>query len=340
MKNRQQQLGVVFKQEPLEYKGTMTCCVTVETVVPQSPAADAGLCPGDTLMLVDSKSVTSMTHVAKIIKSVTAASFSVRIRRMVKNYVITSKQSSSNQKTESKTPIPKSDSTDDLDDFEDFEKIDKKSADKVLEYVDTSRKSRSIVHLESKFKSSDKLPKLLSSSNENVSKLAQTIGNFSLRKRKTSVERGTSTEGGKGAQSSSTPNTPQHLKHTFSSSIFSKNKGVDKTITEDVISTSYTAKNDQTPLDPDKYFTECYETPLFDLDPMIVFNDDHSFKLQDTDKYLNINVWGRNKLNEDILLGYTNIPLVHILSECCNSMLGHYVNSYSFLPPDNTPPNR
>lgn len=347
MKNRQQQLGVVFKQEPVDSKGSLSCSVTVETIVSQSPAYDAGLCAGDILIAVDSKIVTNMTQVAKIIKSVSAASFSIRVRRNVKNYVFSSKVNSTsstpnnlstsfNQKTD-RLPIPKSDSTDDLDDLQDFEKIEIKKVnidkEKMLDLLD--KKPKSISNLESKFKNS----KLLSSSNENVSKLAQTIGNFSLRKRKTSVERVTNNDSLKPnqQQSISTPNTPQHSKHT---SLFSKNKPLDKTINEDVIQIPVLLKTELSP-DGDLFgIVECYETPVLDLDSLIIFNDNHSFTLRDSDKYLNINVWGRNKLNEDILLGYANIPLVHILNECCNSMLGNYVNRYSFLPPDISAPNR
>lgn len=44
--------------------------------------------------------------------------------------------------------------------------------------------------------------------------------------------------------------------------------------------------------------------------------------------------------DKDTLLGYTNIPLSHILSECCNSFLGHYMRCYSFLPPNSIAPNK
>lgn len=158
-KTNQQQLGVVFKQEQVENKSI----VIIETVVPHSPAFEAGLTSGDILLAVDSKSVNSMAQVAKIVKSITATSFCVRIRRVVKSYIFTSKIGIVHSKTEQQ--LSKSDSTDDLDDYD---RLDKKSDLDV-------KKPKSI---ESRFKNSDKLPKLLSTSNENVSKLAQTIGNF------------------------------------------------------------------------------------------------------------------------------------------------------------------
>lgn len=75
------------------------------------------------------------------------------------------------------------------------------------------------------------------------------------------------------------------------------------------------------------------------ISTVLQFNEDFQLSLKDTQKYLNINVWATIENDKDILLGYTNIPLSHILSECCNSFLGHYMRCYSFLPPNNVVPN-
>lgn len=316
-KTSQQQLGIVFKQDQIDNKSI----VIVETVVPHSPAYEAGLNPGDSLLAVDSKTVNSMAQVAKIVKSITATSFSVRVKRIVKNYIFTSKLGLVHSKTEQQ--LSKSESTDDLDDIDDKEKNSE------------NKKQKSIVNIESRFKNSDKLPKLLSTSNENVSKLAQTIGNFSLRKRKQSSERSSNDGSTKSTPTASNTNTPQHSKHPSTASLFSK-KSMDKTISEDSISRCDTTPDLEV---KNLQLTECYEGPLLEAGSVLNFNDEHSFTLRESDKYLNINVWGR-KQNEDVLLGYTNIPLLHVLNECCNSMLGHYISSYSFLPPDNTPPTR
>lgn len=318
-KNRQQQLGIVFKQEQVDNKSI----VTVETIVPNSPASNAGLLPGDNLLSVDSKCVNSMTQVAKIVKAIQTASFCVRVRRVVKNYVFISKKEMGLIKVDES--ISKSESVDDLDEILD----DKKLIDKPL------TKSFEI----SRFRN-DKIPKILSSSNENVSKIAQTIGNFSLRKRKTSAERSSNDGSSKSTPTASNANTPQHMKYSTTSALIFPKKMIDKTISEDIIS----VKNDNT-TSPEieckslENLIECYEGPSQDFESVITFNDEHSFNLKQSDKYLNINVWGKNKNDDkDILLGYTNIPLLFVLNECCNSMLGHYIQSFQFLPPDNTQP--
>lgn len=322
-KNRQQQLGVVFKQEQIDSKSI----VTVETIVPQSPASNAGLIPGDNLLAVDSKPVNSMAQVAKIVKSIQSTSFCVRIRRIVKSYIFTSKQGLIITKTES---LSKSESADDLDDILEDKKSD----------VDLSKKPKSIANVESRIKNSDKLPKMLSSSNENVSKLAQTIGNFSLRKRKQSSERSSNDGSSKSTPNASNTNTPQHTKYSTCSAVMFSKKMIDKTISEDILTVKSETTSPEIEYKSLLDLTECYEGPTQDLESVITFNDGHSFSLKENDKYLNINVWGKNKHNEEFLLGYTNIPLLNVLNECCNSMLGHYISSYQFLPPDNTLPTR
>lgn len=322
-KNHQQQLGVVFKQEIIDSKSV----VTVETLVPNSPASNAGLCPGDNLLAVDSKTVNSMAQVAKTVKSIQSTSFCVRIRRVVKNYIFTSKQELFISKTDS---ISKSESADDLDDILEDKKSD----------VDLSKKPKSIVNLESRFRNSDKLPKILSSSNENVSKLAQTIGSFSLRKRKQSSERSSNDGSSKSTPNASNTNTPQHTKYSATSALIFPKKMIDKTISEDIISLQSETTSPEIEYKNLLELTECYEGPTQDLESVVTFNDEHSFNLKENDKYLNINIWGKNRQNEEVLLGYTNIPLLNVLNECCNSMLGHYISSYQFLPPENILPTR
>lgn len=73
---------------------------------------------------------------------------------------------------------------------------------------------------------------------------------------------------------------------------------------------------------------------------VVSFNDEFQFSLKKGMKYLNLNVWGGLQDDKDVLLGYVNIPLSHVLNECFNSVLGHYMRRYSFLPPACTHSNR
>lgn len=78
-KTGSQQLGVVFKQEIVSEIGQM--CVLVETIVCGSPAAIAEMKKGDILVAVDGKKVSSMSQVAKFVKSAVQRRFIIRVER-------------------------------------------------------------------------------------------------------------------------------------------------------------------------------------------------------------------------------------------------------------------
>ncbi|KAK2579629.1 hypothetical protein KPH14_011558 [Odynerus spinipes] len=78
-KTSSQQLGVVFKQEPVPEIGQL--CVLVETIVSGSPAAIAEMRRGDILIAVDGKKVSSMNQVAKLVKSAVQRRFIIRVER-------------------------------------------------------------------------------------------------------------------------------------------------------------------------------------------------------------------------------------------------------------------
>ncbi|XP_026728665.1 PDZ domain-containing protein 8 isoform X2 [Trichoplusia ni] len=71
------------------------------------------------------------------------------------------------------------------------------------------------------------------------------------------------------------------------------------------------------------------------LKPIIPFDEQTEFKLNENHKYLNINVWATvSGEKEEILLGYLNIPLTALLAECQDSTVPHHMKRYQFLPPD------
>lgn len=320
-KVRQQQLGVIFKQE--------TASVIVDTVTPQTVAARAGLKAGDIVLSVENKPISQVTQISKIIKSLPAANITLRIERMVSNYIFKLKDC---DKTEDKTPTSNTSIEEDLlqsdqDSFVMVENI------KTEENSETGRKIKIATTNIEKQKVNDKVPKLISAGNENMSKFAQTIGNFSLRKRKTSMERASNEGSNKSTPTPSVPGTPQHatLKQhsiTIPNLLTTKKHSISEV--PEIIRT-----------DPDNFELELlspvevckgYETALASV---ISFNEDHMFMLKEGLKYLNVNIWGTTTNSKDVLLGYVNIPLTEVLNECCNSMLGHYIRSYSFLPPNN-----
>lgn len=80
---------------------------------------------------------------------------------------------------------------------------------------------------------------------------------------------------------------------------------------------------------------QMFWTKSIQLKPIIPFDEETEFKLNENHKYLNINVWATVPGEKDeVLLGYLNIPLAALLSECQDSTVPHHMKRYQFLPPD------
>ncbi|KAJ2946604.1 hypothetical protein O0L34_g12660 [Tuta absoluta] len=78
------------------------------------------------------------------------------------------------------------------------------------------------------------------------------------------------------------------------------------------------------------FWTKC--TPI---KPIMPFDEETEFKLNENHKYLNLNVWATVPgEKEEVLLGYLNIPLAALLAECQDSTVPHHMKRYQFLPPD------
>lgn len=175
-KVRQAQLGVIFRQD----QGA----VIVDSVSPHSTAYKSGLRPNDIVVTVENKTVQTVPQVAKLIKSISAANVTLKVDRLTENYILKSKKVEESDTRVLNTATPEVPDEAELTQTEQDNFI-------VIENVKDTKK---------------RVPKIIPS-NENMAKFAQTIGNFSLRKRKTSVSESNST---RNTPTSSNPSTPQH----------------------------------------------------------------------------------------------------------------------------------
>ncbi|XP_068910314.1 PDZ domain-containing protein 8 [Tenebrio molitor] len=310
IKLKQTQLGVIFKQEKN--------AVAVESVSPHSCAFRSGLKPGDVVLAVENKSVTGVPQVAKFIKSVTSTHVTLRVRRIVDSYSFRRKHG---DKTDPKatTAPPNPDDTD-------ATQLEENSfiiVENAKPEVDPPKKNKCLEKIETL----ERIPRSLSGS-DNVSKFAQTIGNFSLRKRKTSVsERSSSEVSCKSTPTSSGPGTPQHGAHKqHSSPLLSSKK-------QSISELPEITRGNADGAEVEVSVVEVGRSKELTATSVLYFNEDFQFTLKRGIKYLNVNVWGTIDDDKDVLLGYANIPLSHVLNECFNSVLGHYMRRYSFLPP-------
>ncbi|KAJ8920552.1 hypothetical protein NQ315_005421 [Exocentrus adspersus] len=300
IKLRQAQLGVIFKQE----QGM----VLVDSVSQHSTAFRAGLRPNDIVIAVENRCVQTVPQVAKYIRSISGTNITLKIERLVENYNLKFKYS---EETDIKVfnPAPEQSEESDLIQTEQDNFV-------LVENIKDTRK---------------RVPRIIPT-NENMSKLAQTIGNFSLRKRKTSVSE---TVSAKSTPTSSSPGTPQHGSSpkqptAVQATISKKNSSSEL---PDIVKTDLDNTNTEI-----MTFVDILKTKELPFSTVLQFNDDFQFALKDGLKYINVNVWATLSGDKDLLLGYANIPISHVLSECCNSFLGHYMRCYSFLPPNNIVP--
>ncbi|XP_032308840.1 PDZ domain-containing protein 8 [Drosophila ananassae] len=75
-KAKNQQIGIVFKQNGSQ-------AVHIESVLPNTPACKSNLQAGDVLMAIEGKPVTTIQQIAKVVKTLQATVFSLRIERII-----------------------------------------------------------------------------------------------------------------------------------------------------------------------------------------------------------------------------------------------------------------
>ncbi|GAB0088023.1 PDZ domain-containing protein 8 [Sergentomyia squamirostris] len=74
-------------------------------------------------------------------------------------------------------------------------------------------------------------------------------------------------------------------------------------------------------------------TAEYPFNSFIRMEQNMTFTLSEKWSSINLNVFGKNK-EETVFLGYLNIPVASILSECTESTLGHYLKRFSFSAPE------
>lgn len=74
-KAKNQQIGIVFKQS--------TSQVKIESILPNTPACKSNLLPGDTLVAIEGKQVTTIQQIAKVVKNLQSTVCCLRIERVI-----------------------------------------------------------------------------------------------------------------------------------------------------------------------------------------------------------------------------------------------------------------
>ncbi|XP_028033493.1 PDZ domain-containing protein 8 isoform X2 [Bombyx mandarina] len=323
----------------------LVCCqgvgvVLVDTVVPMSPAYRADLRRDDVVLAIDNKPINNVAQVGKLLRLVERRAVTVRVRRG---------GSGNSARREDNAVEPKR-----IKPNFSFRRVSEVMEGVRLQGIRAAASKSNLQESESPVKASveshnetdaQSKPKTepvrqLSKSNDQPSPSA----NFGLRKRRCSVENKSSDSSAGSTPPASGASTPLR-----------QSTAVNKTVKHPEIPIIRTDSSEckvtervETLLDDDELFEtggprqcehveicQMFLTKSIQLKPIIPFDEETEFKLNENHKYLNINVWATVTGEKDeVLLGYLNIPLAALLSECQDSTVPHHMKRYQFLPPD------
>ncbi|XP_075988143.1 PDZ domain containing 8 isoform X2 [Anticarsia gemmatalis] len=321
----------------------LVCCqgvgsVLIDTVVPMSPAYRADLRRDDVVLAVDNKPVNNVAQAGKLLRVVERRAVTVRVRRggggaaarrddsetkrMKPNFsfrrvseVMEGVRLQGMRAAASKTSLQDSESS---------------PAKTVEPQNETDAQAKQKIEPARQTKPSEQPP---------------TAANFGLRKRRCSVENKSSDSSAGSTPPASGASTPLRqatvinkiVKHpdipiirTDSSECKIPEKEPEENEKEEqVFETGGPRQTEHVEI------CQMFWTKNTPLKPIIPFDEETDFKLNENHKYLNINVWATVPgEKEEILLGYLNIPLTALLAECQDSTVPHHMKRYQFLPPD------
>lgn len=282
-KAKNQQIGIIFKQFEQN--------VSIDAIIPNTPAAKAQLCKGDMLISIEGKKINNINQIAKIVKSLNRPVFSLRIERIVAGVIKSDMNSFAVGDTDEDSYEVINDLNISFSKTSDTVQISKNVRQSSVDKLSTDSSSRSNTPTNSPIKSKEDIA-------------------TKLRYRGTKSTNVDTKPAFDEPIKSSTP-TKVNLK---TAKIGGRDGELDAT-------------------DGDENEFEMHSTIECAVNSFISMNDLCQFKLSQKSQYLNLNVLGRCN-DETILLGYINIPIQHVLYECSDSTLAHFIKQFKLNPPD------
>ncbi|KAG6457059.1 hypothetical protein O3G_MSEX010102 [Manduca sexta] len=325
----------------------LVCCqgvgaVLVDTVVPMSPAYRADLRRDDVVLAIDNKPINNVAQVGKLLRSVERRAVTVRVRRGG-GYGTVRRDDASGEPKRMKPNFS-------------FRRVSEVMEGVRLQSMRGVATKSNVQESESPTKTSESQNETEAQTkpkSEPVRQLSKTSltepacpgTNFGLRKRRCSVENKSSDSSAGSTPPASGASTPLRqstavnkiVKHPeipiikMDSSECKVSEKVDNILDEEeqLFETGGPRQTEHVEI------CQMFWTKSIQLKPIIPFDEETEFKLNENHKYLNINVWATVPGEKDeVLLGYLNIPLAALLSECQDSTVPHHMKRYQFLPPD------
>ncbi|CAH0405790.1 unnamed protein product [Chilo suppressalis] len=320
----------------------LVCCqgvgvVLVDTVVPMSPAYRADLRRDDVVLAIDNKPINNVAQVGKLLRCVDRRAVTVRVRRGGASSVVRRDESTT------ETRRVRTNFT--------FRRVSEVMEGVRLQSMRAAASRTNLQESDSPSKvpepqpEAESPPKPKQEPTRQASKATEpsTPGGNLLRKRRCSVENKSSDSSAGSTPPASGASTPLKQASAVNKSV----KHQDIPIIRTDSSECKNEKGDM--LDEEDHVFETggprqsehveicqmFWTKNLQLKPIIPFDEETEFKLNENHKYLNMNVWATVPgEKEEVLLGYLNIPLTALLAECQDSTVPHHMKRYQFLPPD------
>ncbi|KAL4709784.1 hypothetical protein ACJJTC_001238 [Scirpophaga incertulas] len=318
----------------------LVCCqgvgaVLVDTVVPMSPAYRADLRRDDIVLAIDNKPINNVAQVAKLLRSVERRAVTVRVRRG---------GASAGARRDEATPEPRRVRANftfrRVSEVMEGVRLQGMRAATSKTNLQESDSPSKTVELQNETEAQNKPKPELSRTSSKTSDSTTPAANFGLRKRRCSVENKSSDSSAGSTPPASGASTP--LKQATINKTVKHDIPIIRTDSSECKYKGDLADDEETMFEAggprqSEHVEICqmFWTKSIQLKPIIPFDEETEFKLNENHKYLNINVWTTVPGEKDeILLGYLNIPLTALLAECQDSTVPHHMKRYQFLPPD------
>ncbi|XP_059054169.1 PDZ domain-containing protein 8 isoform X2 [Achroia grisella] len=329
----------------------LVCCqgvgvVLVDTVVPMSPAYRADLRRDDIVLAIDNKPVNNVAQVGKLLKCVDRRAVTVRVRRGARrdDALITSGLAAGASAASTEPRRLRTNFT--------FRRVSEVMEGVRLQGMKAATSRTNLHESDSPSKpaepqmETESQPKQKGELTKQPSKTSDSTGpgNFGLRKRRCSVENKSSDSSAGSTPPASGASTPLRQVTTVNKTVKHPEIPIIRTDSSECkISEKADILDDEDPIfetggprqSEHVEICQMFWTKSIQLKPIIPFDEETDFKLNENHKYLNINVWATVPGEKDeVLLGYLNIPLSALLAECQDSTVPHHMKRYQFLPPD------
>ncbi|XP_035430393.1 PDZ domain-containing protein 8 isoform X2 [Spodoptera frugiperda] len=318
----------------------LVCCqgvgaVLVDTVVPMSPAYRADLRRDDVVLAIDNKPVNNVAQVGKLLRLVERRAVTVRVKRGGNGAGVRRDEASEPKRIKPNFS---------------FRRVSEVMEGVRLQGMRAAASKSNLQEPESSpaktvepQNETDAQAKPKTESTRQPKSSEQPSANFGLRKRRCSVENKSSDSSAGSTPPASGASTPLRQANVINKTVKHPDIPIIRTDSSECrIPEKETNEEEEQMFEvggprqcEHVEICQMFWTKNTPLKPIIPFDEETEFKLNENHKYLNINVWATVAgEKEEILLGYLNIPLTALLAECQDSTVPHHMKRYQFLPPD------